>query len=329
MGAARSHATVGLHYFVAAAMIAIAAMASGPAGAAVGSAPSVVYLQTEDDPGHFARLQAEFARKVLPFHPRATLERRMVPGRDPGGVAAVIRTLREPAALVVAHTLVSQVAARELPKIPITLLTMADPSMLGFSREPGTFGANVTGYSAYVPFHLKHLELLRECVPGIRRVGVIGDPFWADTDIARRIVAESRSLFGLSIEMVISGKPEELDRIAAIAPKVDGWFVVDTPFNRIHSQRIGSLIHGSGKPAIAGPIGILRNGGLLAYTPEQPDPWPRMAEALKLLLSGVPVSDIPFDRPKRFHLTVSRSAARALGLSIPRSILVRADEIRD
>ena len=329
MGAARSRATVGLHYLAAAAMAAMAAMAPGPGAAVVPSGASVVYLQTEDDPGHFARLQAEFARKVLPFHPRATLERRMVPGRDPNGVAAVVRALREPSVLVVAHTLVSQVAARELPKVPITLLTMADPSMLGFSREPGSFGANVTGYSAYAPFHLKHLELLRECVPGIRRVGVIGDPFWADTDIARRIVAESQSRFGLSIEMVISGKPEELDRIAAIAPKVDGWFVVDTPFNRVHSQKIGSLVQGTGKPAIGGPSGMLRNGGLLAYAPEQPDPWPRMAETVKLLLSGVPASDIPFDRPKRFHLTVSRSAARSLGISIPRSILVRADEIRD
>ena len=304
----------------------------GSAGIAIAAEDSnVLYLQSkEEGPEHYERFAAEFAIRIAPHHPGVRLERRNVAAWSFQEMATLLAAIgkRPPAALVTAHTAVAQAALRELPNVPVVLLTLADPVNLGVVDVPLGSNTNVTGYTFSVPFEMKHLEILKQSVPSVRRVGVISDTFWADGPVARRMLDEAPAILGVSAKLVSAQTVEQLDQIPASAGQVDAWFVPDTPFNRVHAARIVAHIRASQKPSIGGSTSHLTHGGLLVYEPVRIDPWPRMADMVRLILAGVPARRIPFDRPKLFRLAVNRAAAFELGVELPKSILKRADEIR-
>jgi putative ABC transport system substrate-binding protein len=175
---------------------------------------------------------------------------------------------------------------------------------------------------------LKHVEILQECVPSIRRVGIVSDTGWATATTPRQLLADSEALFGVSVRLVNLESPDDIPRLSRIAAaeRFDAWFVPDTPFTRVNYRAIADQIRVSGKPWIAGNR---QPTALLVYTHERFDPWQRIAEMVSLVLSGVPARDIPFSRPKRFQLVVNQATARSLGIQVPRSILMRAHEVID
>jgi putative tryptophan/tyrosine transport system substrate-binding protein len=127
---------------------------------------------------------------------------------------------------------------------------------------------------------------------------------------------------------VLVGVVSQIDDIAAAGAEVDAWYLPDTPFNRVHGKRIRELIVASGKPSIGGTPLRSPDAHLLAYVRESNAPsWARLADIVGLVLSGVRAGDIPFDAPRRFRLMVSLSTARRLGIEVPRSILMRANEV--
>lgn len=297
-------------------------------------APIVVFLNPAGNPSRQAiePFRVAFGRHVLPFHPNAALDVRNVPADDLAAVRVALEPLKRqpPTAIVTIHTTIAEAVVREMPATPLVFLTMADPVLLGVVDHPIAPGrTNVTGFTSNVPFELKHLELLQEFVPGIRRVGVVSDSFWASGGVPKRLLVESTRLFGITVEFMETESREAVDSLAreGKARAIDAWFIPDTPFNRIHAEAIGRQIVASGKPSASADAGHLKHGGLFAYQALRPDPWPRMAEIVKLVLSGVPAKSIPFERPKRFRLSVNAGRAQALGVDIPRTIWMRADDV--
>jgi len=292
----------------------------------------VVYLSSEDpnEAAHIADFRREFNKRVAPRHPRAKLEVHQVQGFGQESIIAKLGELsqRKPAPIVfTAHSFVAQVVVQEAPQVPLVYFTMADPVALGVVDRPLATSTNTTGYSSYVRWELKHVELLRDAVPGIRRVGVISDSFWFDWAGPRRLMGDAPALLGVTMKPVLVGVVSQIDNVTAAASDVDAWYLPDTPFNRTHGRRIQELIAASGKPSIAGTPLRAEHAHLLAYVRDGGEPWARLADIVGLLLSGVRASDIPFDGPKRFRLMVSLPTARRLGIEVPRALLVRADEI--
>ena len=301
-----------------------------PASAAARA--DVLYLDPAGNPEAYgiARFREAYDGQVRPHHPAAAYEHRRVVADTPALVAAALEPerTRPPKLIFTADTRIAQVVARELPAVPMVFLTLADPVLLGVSDDPIAPRANVTGFTWNTPVELKHIEILREWVPGVARIGVVSDTFWGRGFTARRLLADSESLFGAAVRLAVvesAGQVEGLARLGA-SERFDAWFVADTPFNRDHHREITSQLRASGKPWIAG---MRFPQAPLVYAPERFDPWPRVGEMIRLVLSGVPARDIPFERPKRFQLIVNRPAARALGAHVPRSILLRAHEIID
>ena len=315
--------------------LAIALAAAGAWAEAGGGDVSrvVVYLSSEDpnEPAHIADFRKEFERRVLPRHPRTRLEVHQVNAFEREPMVAKLKELaarESPPVLFIAHSMLAQVAVQETPELPVVHFTMADPVALGIVDRPLATSTNVTGHTSYVRWELKHVELLRDAVPGIRKVGVISDSFWFDWGGPARLVRESEALLGVKVKPVLVGVVSQIEDIRAAAPEVDAWYLPDTPFNRLHGKRIRELITASGKPSISATPLRSPDAHLLAYVRESNAlPWERLADIVGLVLSGVRAGDIPFDAPRKFRLMVSLSTARRLGIEVPRSVLMRANEV--
>jgi len=299
---------------------------------AIAAQADILYLDPVGNPDAYG---IELFRKVYdahvrPRHPAATYEHRRIDAETPEAIAAALapERIRPPKLIFTAQGRTAQVVVRELPGVPLVFFTQGDPMWLGVSDDPIAPRINVTGYTSYSPVELKDIELLQECVPAIRRVGVIADSVWAGGAAPRRLLAGSRALFGLEIGVTLVETPEqvaELPRIQA-RERYDAWFIPDVPHNRLYYREITAQLRAIGKPYIAG---ARYPEALLVYMPERFDEWARLAQLINLVLSGVPARDIPFDRPKRFRLTVNQKVARTLGIRVPRSILLRAHELID
>jgi putative tryptophan/tyrosine transport system substrate-binding protein len=301
-------------------------------GAAAAPMADVLYLDPAGNPARdgIQPFQSAYERHIRPRHPTATFEHRTIQADTPERIAESVRPerIRPPKLIFTADTRIAQVVARELPGVPMVFLTLADPVTLGVSDDPIAPRANITGYTSNTPVDLKHVEILLQCKPSIRRVGVVSDHAWANVFTAGQLLSQSESLFGVAVRLVRIESTADIQNLAQIGltEKYDAWFVPDTPFNRVHYRQIADQIRISGKPWIAG---YRSPTALLAYAPERFNPWDRIGEMMSLVLSGVPAREIPFERPKRFELIVNRTTARALGVIIPRSLLVRANVVVD
>jgi putative ABC transport system substrate-binding protein len=312
-------------------LICAAAIAAAQLACAA-SGRTVVFLDPGLDPSeyNFIQFRTRFEALVAPRHPDAILERRTTPSTDLEiARAAVTRVLRShPDVVVTADAYIARAVSEQAGGLPLVFLTLAEPVTMGITDDPLAPKRNVTGYTMHVPFELKHIELLLEYVPTIRRVGVLADPLWAQEPVSKAILDESPRIFGVRTRLFDAGSPAEIaSLVRGAAASIDAWYVPDTAFNRIHAQVIAQAMRAAKKPSIAGHGAHVFHGGLMMYAPDRVDPWPRLAEMVGLILSGIDARSIPIERPKRFQLHVSASAAQALGLPIPRSILLKADEI--
>lgn len=291
----------------------------------------VLYLDHEQRASAaYREFRESFEARVRPTHPNAVLERRPVPLRDtlPAMPVAALLGGMPPDVVVTSYGLIAQAMVKEAPGVPLVVYTLADPVVLGIADDPIRPANPVTGYTSYVPFELKHLELLGQCAPGLRTVGILADQFWATEPLSQRILRESAALFGFKAELYELEKFRDVAALFRAAEgRVDAWFVPDNGRNRIHAAEIAAAIRDSRKPSIGGHRSHVRAGGLMAYEPHGFEPWPRVADSVSLILSGVPAADIPFDRPKHFRLTVNLRAAEAIGLAPPKHILMRADDV--
>ena len=318
-----------VHGLIVASFLPLAGCGEGKAESAL----RVVYLEPKGnpDPG-IEPFRTEFNRQVLPRHPRARMEVRVIPADSPDQISPALEEVRAnpPAVIVTAHAEIAQAIARDLPGTPLVLATMADPMQLGIVDHDLSTTTNVTGITDYIPYELKHIELLHELSPSIRHIGIVSDKYWSLDPVPARVLRESADLFGVRVSLVVVEAVAEIEQIGRFAEKgkVDAWFVVDTPFNRSNAVLVSRAVVATGKPSIGGFAWHARKGGgMMAYAHIRSPAWPRIGEMVKLILSGVPARDMPFDRPKRFELIVNRERARAIGMEIPRSILMRADEL--
>jgi putative ABC transport system substrate-binding protein len=294
---------------------------------------TVVYLVPvgQETAAGFAEFEREFARQVPPNHPGARLERRAVPIAPPEHLSASVRQLRDkpPTVVVTAHTGIAQAVVAEMPNVSLLIVTLVDPVFFGLSDDALNPRMNVSGYTYYAPFELKHFELLLEARPSIRRVGVLVDDYWPSEAIARRILDEGPRLFGIVATHFPVNAVEEISAVVRSEEgmRMDAWFVPDTPFNRVHAAHITREFSMARKLSIGAHSSHTRYGGTMSYEPENEPPWPKVAGMVKSVLSGVAAREIPMDRPKRFRLVINQKAATELGVKLPRSLLMRADEL--
>jgi ABC-type uncharacterized transport system substrate-binding protein len=214
--------------------------------------------------------------------------------------------------------------------IPIVMATGADPVGFGLIQSLSHPGGNITGLTNFAEeLASKQLDLIRGLLPGLARVGAlvnVGNPLhvpqWRETQRA----AADASLALVRFDYHV---PEDLERAFAqfTQEKVEAVLVPpDTTF-LAHRRRIAELATRSHLPAIYFTRDLVEAGGLLSYGPDLSESFRRAAVFVDKILKGAKPSDLPVERPTKIEVVINLRAAKALGLTVPPSLLARADEV--
>jgi ABC-type uncharacterized transport system substrate-binding protein len=213
--------------------------------------------------------------------------------------------------------------------IPIVMGVSADPVRLGFVKSLAQPGGNTTGV-ATMQFDLaaKRLELFKEAIPTLRYVAVLLNPANPGEDLRQMEVAGRKLGVRLrSFELV--GEPAALQTVfaAILRERPDGLIVVADSLAVKHSTRIGEFAARNRLPAMAAFRNIVADGGLISYGGDYEEGWRVAARYVDKILKGAKPADLPVEQPTKFELVINLKTAKALGLTIPPSLLARADQV--
>jgi putative ABC transport system substrate-binding protein len=214
--------------------------------------------------------------------------------------------------------------------IPIVAVSPADAVAIGLVASLARPGGNVTGLS-FLGTELtgKQIELLREAAPNLSRVAALSNP--ANPTHAARLRAAAIAAQGLRVhlEPIEARTPAELDKAFAtmMRARVGGVLVLSDPMFYDEARRLALLASTSGLPAIYGFRIWVDAGGLMSYGPDFPDLFHRAGAYVDKILKGAKPGDLPIEQPTKFELVINLKVAKALGLTIPPSLLLRADQV--
>lgn len=213
---------------------------------------------------------------------------------------------------------------------PIVMVAAGDPVASGLVASLTRPGGNVTGLSMMAPeLGAKKVHLLKETVPGLSRVGV----FWNSYSLYPRIVMRETEMaattLGVQLESLELRVPEDLDRAfeAALLRQVDALMTVEDSLTVTHRARIVDFAAKSRLPAVYGSREFVDAGGLMMYGADLMALFRRSATYVDRILKGAKPADLPIERPTKFELIINLRTAKALGLTISSSLLLRADHV--
>ena len=231
-------------------------------------------------------------------------------------------------AIVLVNETAARAALRATSTIPIVLVGYTDdPVALGWIDSYRHPGGNLTGiFSVDAELTAKRLEILRDTLPGLSRVAV----FW-DNYGRRQIkgVESAGRALGLTLDFIEVKGADDLERAykVAVAQKAEALLILWSPVFYVNRYRVGALALQEKLPTMTELTVVVRAGGLLSYGSARYYNWERAAYFIDRLLKGARAADIPVERRARFNLVVNLKTADALGIEIPESVLLRADEV--
>jgi putative tryptophan/tyrosine transport system substrate-binding protein len=214
--------------------------------------------------------------------------------------------------------------------VPIVFTQTPDPVGAGFVENLAHPGGNVTGFSIFdYSMGGKWLELLKQIAPGVTRVAVIRDPASPQGIGQFSSVQSLAPSLGLNVDPVNAREPGELERsIAAIAQTPNsGLIVTGSNVAIVNRELIIKLANQYKLPAVYGLLLFAAEGGLISYGAEAIDPHKRAAGYVDRILKGEKPANLPVQAPTKYELVINLKTAKSLGLTVPASLLARADEV--
>ena len=211
--------------------------------------------------------------------------------------------------------------------VPVIMTATLDPVRQGFVQSLGRPGGNFTGFSLQSPETIgKRLELLKELVPGAEPVAVLWDQASILDWQAAEAAARDRRWKLLSLEIRDAGELEAAFRAATDA-RAGALLVSAAGLLFPNARRVAELTAKSRLPSMYGLRDYVEAGGLMSYGPDIKDIWRRAAVFVDKILKGAQPADLPVEQPTKFELLINLITAKALGLNIPQTMLVRTDEV--
>ena len=226
-----------------------------------------------------------------------------------------------------------RVAMQATRTIPIVFIAAGDPVGSGLVTSLARPGGNVTGLSNLAPELVgKRLELLTQAVPGVSRVAVLWFPGAlgerTDKDMLKEAEVAARGL-GVRLQFVEARDPADFDRAFSDMTRARAGALTVLPSNMFlrEHRRLVDLVAKNRLPTVFPWREVVDAGGLMSYGANQPDLFRRAATYVDKILKGAKPGDLPVEQPTKFELVINLKTAKALGLTIPQSVLAHADEV--
>jgi putative tryptophan/tyrosine transport system substrate-binding protein len=259
--------------------------------------------------------------------------------RDAGGKPERLPTLAaELVALkvdvIMAGSTPNALAAKQATTtIPIVFLSGGDPVRDGLVSSLARPGANMTGLSSLTPERIgKCLELLQQGVPGVSRIAVLWQPGALGERTEKDTLTEAETAaraLGVQLKIVEARRPADIDEAFArmVRARANALAVLGTAMFAAERGRVVALAAKNRLPAVYTFRDFVDAGGLMSYGHSQADLNRRAATYVDKILKGAKPADLPVEQPTKFELVINRTTAKTIGLTIPQSVLGRADQI--
>ena len=232
--------------------------------------------------------------------------------------------------IVTEGTTATRFAKEATSTIPIVMAQDPDPVGTGFVASLARPGGNITGLSNLRPdLGGKRLEVLKETLPRLARVAILGTSSVPGTPQTLRETELAASAVGVQLQYLEVVGPKDIGTAfsAASRGRADAVFVLASPILLSHRAQMADLAAKSRLPAMYYTAEFVRDGGLMSYGVNATDLFRRAATYVDKILKGAKPADLPVEQPTKFELVINLKTAKALGLTIPPSVLARADEV--
>jgi putative tryptophan/tyrosine transport system substrate-binding protein len=250
------------------------------------------------------------------------------PERLPDLAAELVRLKVD---VIVAETTPASLAAKKATMtIPIVMTIVGNPVEAGLIASLGRPGGNITGLSLQLAdVTAKRLQVLQEVVPGLSRVAVLWNAASPVTPPQLREVEAAAPVLRIALESLAVRGPDDFERAVQEATRrhTRALLVLDDFLVTRYIRQIGTLTAKNRLPAMAALVEFAEAGGLVSYGPNYFDLSRRAATYVDRILKGAKPAELPVEQPTKFELVINLKTAKALGLTIPQSVLLRADHV--
>jgi putative ABC transport system substrate-binding protein len=222
------------------------------------------------------------------------------------------------------------VAAKQATStIPIVLALANDPVGSGLAASLARPGGNVTGLSLLAPdLAGKRLENLRQVLPDVRRLAILGNAGYPAAVVEMVDLQATARKLGLEVMTPEVRRPEDIaPAVEQLKGRVDALYVCADPLISTNHVRLNALALAAQLPTMHGAKYYVEGGGLMSYGPNYGDMFRRAGDYVDKILRGTKPGDLPIEQPTKFELVISLKTAKALGITVPPSILATADEV--
>jgi putative ABC transport system substrate-binding protein len=298
----------------------------------VGTAYRIGFLGGASAPGYAALMEA--LRLGLRDHgyvegKNITIEYRWAEGKYDRLPALAAELLRLKVDVIITQGIPAALAAKQATTtIPIIMAIAGNPVEAGIVANLARPGGNVTGSAFFLDeLNAKRLELMKTLIPGLVRAGVLTNPDNPAMVSMFRVMEERAQALNVKLQRVNVRRLDELDAAFTLAKaRTEALMVTDDGLFIANARRIAELASRTRLPSI-GFREYCEAGGLLAYGVDFPLIWRQSAVFVDKILKGAKPGDLPVEQPTKFELVINMKSAKALGLTIPPSVLLRADEV--
>ena len=214
--------------------------------------------------------------------------------------------------------------------IPVVMATTGDPVASGLVRSLAHPGGNLTGASYFLPeINVKRLELLKEAAPHIARVAVVYNALNAVDERAVVAIEAVATTLKLRIQRLAIQAPADCDAVFPLLTRqrMDAVTMVEDALIHSYALRVVDVALKGGVPVVVGLSRLVEGGGFMSYGPNRLELWRKAALLTDKILRGAKPGDLPVEQPTKFELVINLKTAKALGLTIPRSLVARADQV--